>query len=89
MASTAVHREDLVVGVGTEEGIARHGELGAHQEAENTGEQKEKEGCTDIEVADNRVVDGRDDAPALRRRPDPLQRFPVLVALRVIAGRGH
>ena len=76
----AVHGEDLIVGIGAEEGVARDRELRAHQQRKNARQQEEQERGADIEVADHRVVDRGEDAPALRKRPDALQVFAVLLS---------
>jgi len=79
----AVHGEHLVVEFLADEVVPAHRQLGAHQERQHAGHQEEQEGDAEIEDPDDRVVDGGDDPPACRRRPDPLQ----LLELACRAGR--
>ena len=84
----AVHGEDLIVGLLAQEGVARHRELRAHQQRENAGEQEKQERGADVEIADDGVVDGADDPPAARHRPDGLQLLQLRCAA-AAAGLGN
>ncbi len=56
----AVHREDLVVGVGREEAPVRARELQAHEERLDAADGEEEERRQEVEDADALVIDGRD-----------------------------
>jgi hypothetical protein len=72
-----VHGEDLVVGLGAQKVVAGNGELEPDQQRQDAGEQKEEERRGDVEMADDGVVDGADDAPAFGRFPRCFQSFEL------------
>jgi hypothetical protein len=71
-----VHREDLVVLIGVQQGPVGPRELRADQQALNPSDQEEHEGRRPVEDPDLLVVDGREPAPEPggrhRAREDPL-----------------
>ena len=71
----AVHREDLIVGLRRQERIARHCELKAHQQRQDSREQEKQQRGGDVKVANDRVVDRGDDPPPLRQFPGGLELF--------------
>ncbi|MGY4445557.1 hypothetical protein ACVWZR_000214 [Bradyrhizobium sp. i1.3.1] len=69
----AVHGEDLVVTVGTEQARLRLRELDSHQGGQHAAEGKEDEGREDVAAADDLVIDG------CKRAPESGWRFPRLL----------
>ena len=85
----AVHREELVVGAGVEEGHARIGELDAHQQREHAGAEEEQKARGDVENADVGVVDLGEEGEAPRHGPGRLEALEAVRPgrLRVEHGR--
>jgi hypothetical protein len=54
----AVHGEELVVGGSAHQGVARYGQLGAHDERQHTGQHEEQHGGGHVVEPDVDVVDG-------------------------------
>ena len=63
----AVHREELVVGLGRQDVVVRRRELVAHHERGQAGDEEEHERRVDVAHADPLVVDGREEARDARR----------------------
>ena len=69
----AMHREDLIVGLGIEEGVVRHDELGAHQQGEETSDQEKDEASDEEAFAHHPVADRGQIADARRVIPNLLE----------------
>ena len=68
-----VHREDLVVLVGVQQRAVGAGELRADQQGLDAADHEEHEGGNHEALAEDRMVDRRETAPATRRIPDARQ----------------